>query len=74
MAKIKISNLQAAGYDLFQDSESFLNELAQEQEIKAAVGGAMVSIISIKSYPCLTLCPPTLPTSPITFPSSVGVG
>lgn len=38
MASITISNLRPAGADLFQDSESFLNELTDE-ELKATHGG-----------------------------------
>ncbi|OUL30845.1 hypothetical protein BV378_02945 [Nostoc sp. RF31YmG] len=46
MATIKISELRPAGSELFQDSESFLNEL-NEKEISTAVGGGTVaSVIS----------------------------
>lgn len=38
MATIKISELHPAGSELFQDSESFLNELT-EQEIGGVQGG-----------------------------------
>jgi hypothetical protein len=38
MAFLKISELRPAGSELFQDSESYLNEL-NEQEISATVGG-----------------------------------
>jgi hypothetical protein len=38
MATIKISELRPAGYELFQDSESFLNDL-NEQEISATGAG-----------------------------------
>ncbi|OUL37310.1 hypothetical protein BV372_02625 [Nostoc sp. T09] len=39
MAVIKISELRPAGSELFQDSESFLNEL-NEKEALSLVGGA----------------------------------
>jgi hypothetical protein len=38
MASIKISELRSVGYELFQDSESFLNEL-NEEEMLTTVGG-----------------------------------
>jgi 6-phosphofructokinase len=38
MAFLKISELRPAGSELFQDSESYLNEL-NEQEISATIGG-----------------------------------
>ncbi|MEA5603412.1 hypothetical protein [Nostoc sp. UHCC 0252] len=44
MANIAISNLRPAGADLFQDSESFLHELT-EQEVTDILGGAKVSIL-----------------------------
>jgi hypothetical protein len=45
MASIKISELRPAGSELFQDSESFLNEL-NEQEMMVS-GGQLISDISI---------------------------
>ena len=39
MAEIKLSNLNPAGSELLQDSESFLNEL-NEQEMGDIVGGS----------------------------------
>ncbi len=41
MAKIAISELRPTGADLFQDSESFMHEL-NEQEIADVLGGAVV--------------------------------
>jgi hypothetical protein len=41
MANITISDLRPAGADLFQDSESFLNELTH-QEIGDVKGGILV--------------------------------
>ena len=40
MAEIKLSNLNPAGSELLQDSESFLNEL-NEQEMGDIVGGSI---------------------------------
>ncbi|BAZ13514.1 hypothetical protein NIES4071_53530 [Calothrix sp. NIES-4071] len=45
MAFLKISDLRPAGSEFFQDSESYLNEL-NEQEISATVGGGAVGVIS----------------------------
>ena len=44
MANIAISNLRPAGADLFQDSESFLHELT-EQEVADILGGVKISIL-----------------------------
>jgi len=41
MASITISDLRPAGADLFQDSESFLHELT-EQEVGNLLGGGYV--------------------------------
>ncbi|WP_413175961.1 hypothetical protein [Anabaena azotica] len=38
MAKITLSNLLPSGYELFNDSTSFLNELGT-QDIQTVVGG-----------------------------------
>jgi hypothetical protein len=40
MASIKISELRPAGSELFQDSESFLNELSESREMAQVIGGA----------------------------------
>lgn len=42
MASIKLSKLYSAGSELFQDSESFLNELHTE-ELGAILGGGSVA-------------------------------
>jgi hypothetical protein len=42
MATIKISELRPAGSEFFQDSESFLNEL-NDQEVLTTVGGGSVA-------------------------------
>ncbi|OUL17856.1 hypothetical protein [Nostoc sp. 106C] len=39
MAVIKISELRPAGSELFQDSESFLNELSESREVDQVLGG-----------------------------------
>ncbi len=53
MAIIRISELRPAGSELFQDSESYLNEL-NEQEVSMAIGGTgsdvnINSVVSVKS-------------------------
>jgi hypothetical protein len=45
MASIKIAELRPAGSELFQDSESFLNEL-NEREIVVGAGDVNVTNIS----------------------------
>jgi hypothetical protein len=44
MANITISDLRSAGSDLFADSESFLQELT-EQEIGGVLGGGWIKIL-----------------------------
>ena len=44
MANIKISELYPAGLELFYDSESFLNELGQD-EASITGGGAFISAV-----------------------------
>lgn len=39
MSSIKIVELRPAGSELFQDSESFLNELSDGQEMDMVLGG-----------------------------------
>ncbi|NEO45549.1 MAG: hypothetical protein F6K55_16035 [Moorea sp. SIO4A3] len=39
MSSIKIAELRPAGSELFQDSESFLNELSDGQEMDMVLGG-----------------------------------
>ena len=47
MAVIKISELRPAGSELFQDSESFLNELNdQEMSVSGGYGDTVASVIS----------------------------
>ncbi|WP_033366594.1 hypothetical protein [Mastigocladopsis repens] len=45
MANIKISELRPAGAELFQDSESFLNELT-EREMWGVEGGLTLDTLS----------------------------
>jgi hypothetical protein len=48
MSSIKISELQPVGYELFQDSESFLYELSDNE---IAVGGARVATVVVAPAP-----------------------
>ena len=43
MASIKIDNLQPTGSDLFNDSESYLNEL-NNQELELVNGGSTIEL------------------------------
>ena len=63
MASIKISDLQPAGSDFFNDSETFMSELT-DSELVNTQGGRLESIVSIVP---LTI-PLTIPI-PITIPS-----
>jgi len=45
MATIKISDLHSAGSELFMDSESYLNELTNE-ELNMAHGGSTPACVS----------------------------
>ena len=44
MASIKIAELRPAGSELFQDAESFLNELS-EKELSVQGGGLFFSVV-----------------------------
>ncbi|BAZ13511.1 hypothetical protein NIES4071_53500 [Calothrix sp. NIES-4071] len=46
MASIKISLLRPAGFDLFEDSESFLNDLSNKETETVVGGAALTEIIS----------------------------
>jgi hypothetical protein len=46
MATIKISELRPAGSEFFQDSESFLNELNDQEVLTTVGGGSVVTVIS----------------------------
>ena len=54
MASIKINNLQPAGTDLFNDSESYLNEL-KNQELDVVSGGSMTWTIIVITPPVITI-------------------
>ena len=43
MASIKISELRPAGSELFQDAESFLNELTDSHDMANVLGGYSVN-------------------------------
>ncbi|NEQ12304.1 MULTISPECIES: hypothetical protein [unclassified Moorena] len=49
MSSIKIAELRPAGSELFQDSESFLNELSDGQEMDMVLGGGGVFSINTAS-------------------------
>lgn len=46
MASIKISLLRPAGFDLLQDSESFLNDLSKQEMVTIAGGATLSEVIS----------------------------
>lgn len=47
MASITISELRPAGSELFQDSESFLNELSDGRELDSVEGASSTLILSV---------------------------
>ncbi|AOX00280.1 hypothetical protein BJP34_13175 [Moorena producens PAL-8-15-08-1] len=55
MAKIKVKDIKPTGADLFNDSESFMNELSND-ELEQAMGGRILyPVLSVqKSCNCLT--------------------
>jgi hypothetical protein len=55
MAVIKIKDLGAPGSALFSDSESYLNELTEDE-----LGGASGGLFTITKPPSLTLCFPPI--------------
>ncbi|QLE39978.1 type A2 lantipeptide [Nostoc sp. C052] len=55
MATIKINNLNAAGSDLLNDSESYLNELT-EQELENMLGGGGWSFKWAKTITGFPMC------------------
>jgi hypothetical protein len=52
MATIKLTELRPAGSDLFEDSESFLNELTND-DINTEVYGGLALSISTKASPTI---------------------
>ncbi|BAZ31549.1 hypothetical protein NIES4074_40220 [Cylindrospermum sp. NIES-4074] len=67
MAKLKINELKVTGSELFEDSETFLTELTNE-EIATAMGGRIYSLadgtrtVGISPY---SLYSPYSPYSPV---------
>ena len=58
MASIKINNLQPAGSDLFNDSESFMNELSNQESNfinGGVVSGGCICTITIWTLPVITI-------------------
>ncbi len=49
MPNIQISELTPAGFDLFQDSENFLNELRNDELLGVIGGATLASLINFKS-------------------------
>lgn len=47
MSKITISDLRLAGSELFQDSESFLHELTEQNQFPMGGGASLRSIVVI---------------------------
>ncbi|MGB7444062.1 MAG: hypothetical protein WA919_23600 [Coleofasciculaceae cyanobacterium] len=68
MSKIKIHDLRPTGADLFDDSESFLNELSND-ELNQAVGGLVLSPVPTRPFPTVTRPFPT-----VTRPFSTVIG
>jgi hypothetical protein len=62
MAKIKVHDLKPTGIDLFNDSDSYLNELGSD-ELEEEMGGKLVLI---GRYTIIT---PTRPWSPWCYPT-----
>lgn len=58
MSKIKISDIKPTGAELFNDSESFMNEL-NDSEIEQAMGGLIASPYPIDSIQKSCNCWPT---------------
>ncbi|NEO02037.1 MAG: hypothetical protein F6K50_43690 [Moorea sp. SIO3I7] len=73
MAKIKVKDIKPTGADLFNDSESFMNELSND-ELEQAMGGRIIGpVFSVqKSCNCFpttggtkTIIFKTYPCSPV---------
>ncbi len=69
MAKIKVKDIKPTGADLFNDSESFMNELSND-ELEQAMGGRIIwPVDSVqKSCNCLTTTGGTIKTTICTLP------
>jgi hypothetical protein len=61
MAKLKINELKVTGSELFEDSETFLTELTNE-EIATAMGGSIYATIGTTTT--ITSISPYSPYSP----------
>ena len=59
MAKLKINELKVTGSELFEDSETFLSELSNEEMVNAMGGAASIYPTIIKTtwtvYPTITI-------------------
>ncbi|OUL37311.1 hypothetical protein BV372_02630 [Nostoc sp. T09] len=72
MAVIKISELRPVGSELFQDSESFLNEL-NEKEALSLVGGAFTVVgVSLTAQTVVTANGNTINANTFTNANTVG--
>ena len=72
MASIKISELRPAGSELFQDSESFLNELS-EREMGSLEGGALTVVgVSLSAQTVVTANGNTINANTLTNVNTVG--
>ena len=70
MAKIKVKDIKPTGADLFDDSESFMNELSND-ELEQAMGGRSIigPVFSIqKSCNCFPTIGGTTKTTICTLP------
>ncbi|MHC5937794.1 hypothetical protein [Nostoc sp.] len=77
MTLIKISQLRPVGSELFQDSESFLNDL-NEKEISTAVGATIDNnntlLPNCNTFTVSAVCPIIKsPVHPITRPTQQGI-
>jgi hypothetical protein len=68
MAKLKINELKVTGAELFEDSETFLHDLTNE-EVKGAVGGRSIYYPTTVDLTVVytTTIYPTYPTLPYTI-------
>ena len=72
MASIKISELRPAGSELFQDSESFLNELS-DREMGAIEGGAFTVVgVSVSAQTVVSINGNTINANTIGNVNTVG--
>ncbi|MDJ0734778.1 MAG: hypothetical protein QNJ47_12040 [Nostocaceae cyanobacterium] len=69
MAKIKVNDIKPTGTELFEDVESFLSEVSND-ELESTIGGTMIAYDSIIQptppdiYPCPQPTPPVIDTCP----------